>query len=90
MKLGLLTENGNENIATPKKVCGDVITENSDVIAIFPVYLSKNIWNICTSHTVTLSKYWYFCFIRALILLPFSPHIINQNPKKHTQISIKT
>ena len=43
MKLGLLTEIGNENIATPKKVSGDVITENSDVIVIFPVYLSKNI-----------------------------------------------
>ena len=43
MKLGLLTETGNENIGTPKKVCGDVITENSDVIVIFPVYLSKNI-----------------------------------------------
>ena len=43
MKLGLLTEIGNENIAKPKKVCGDVITENSDVIVIFPVYLSKNI-----------------------------------------------
>ena len=43
MKLGLLTEIGNENIGTPKKVCGDVIRENSDVIVIFPVYLSKNI-----------------------------------------------
>ena len=60
MKLGSLNKSTIETQKCQIKLMMTLFLVNYDIIVIFPIYFPKNIWH--TSHTITLSKCWFFFF----------------------------
>ena len=86
MKLGSLNKSTIERQKCQIKLMMTLFLVNYDIIVIFPIYFPKNIWH--TSHTITLSKCWFFFFNQSVSFTALLLHQKKLNIKSPLRLTL--